>query len=128
VSGTPCKKDVSDLYGLLLFLQYSPIANNIALWGKICHDWDIFLRVFGPIVCRNTKQYVKNELSLPPQTKALLSIDFTAVEEINYQHIFEQMLDDCGLTATGEPSKPTSALNDRITEKLKKWLGTTSSQ
>jgi E3 ubiquitin-protein ligase SHPRH len=62
-------------------------------------------------------------MALPPQTKALLSVDFTAVEEINYQHIFEQMLDDCGLTATGEPSGRNWVLNDRITDKMKKWLG-----
>lgn len=63
-------------------------------------------------------------MALPPQTKALLSVDFTAVEEINYQHIFEQMLDDVGLTATGAPARQNWDLSDpRITEKMKKWLG-----
>jgi hypothetical protein len=74
-------------------------------------------------VCRNTKHYVKDEMALPPQTKALLSVDFTAVEEINYQHVFEQMLDDCGLTPTGTPIRQNWVLNDRIVEKMKKWLG-----
>jgi E3 ubiquitin-protein ligase SHPRH len=83
----------------------------------------VFRRIFDPLVCRNTKRYVKDEMALPPQTKALLSVDFTAVEEINYQHIFEQMLDDCGLTPTGTPARENWALNDRVTEKLKKWLG-----
>ena len=63
-------------------------------------------------------------MALPPQTKALLAVDFTAVEEINYQHIFEQMLDDCGLTAAGSPVRNNWTLNDRVIEKLKKWLGT----
>jgi E3 ubiquitin-protein ligase SHPRH len=76
-------------------------------------------------VCRNTKHYVKDEMALPPQTKALLSVDFTAVEEINYQHVFEQMLDDCGLTPTGTPIRQNWVLNDRIVDKMKKWLGTT---
>jgi E3 ubiquitin-protein ligase SHPRH len=74
-------------------------------------------------VCRNTKRYVKDELALPPQTKAVLSVDFTAVEEINYQHIFEQMLDDCGLTPAGTPARQNWDMNDRVTEKMKKWLG-----
>lgn len=65
-------------------------------------------------------------MPLPPQTKALLSVDFTAVEEINYQHIFEQMLDDCGLTPTGAPIRQNWVLNDRITDKMKKWLGNPS--
>jgi hypothetical protein len=64
-------------------------------------------------------------MSLPPQTKALLSVDFTAVEEINYQHIFEQMLDDCGLTSAGTPARENWAMNDKIADKLKKWLGMT---
>jgi E3 ubiquitin-protein ligase SHPRH len=99
------------------------VANNPALWTRIYHDWDSFYRIFQPLVCRNTKHYVKDEMALPPQTKALLSIDFTAVEEINYQHIFEQMLDDCGLTSTGNPIRPNMAMNDRVTDKMKKWLG-----
>jgi E3 ubiquitin-protein ligase SHPRH len=74
-------------------------------------------------VCRNTKRYVKDEMALPPQTKALLSVDFTAVEEINYQHIFEQMLDDCGLTPEGTPIRQNWVLNERVTDKMKKWLG-----
>jgi len=64
-------------------------------------------------------------MALPPQTRALLSLDFTAVEEINYQHIFEQMLDDCGLTPMGHPVRPNWELNEKITEKMKKWLGVT---
>jgi E3 ubiquitin-protein ligase SHPRH len=123
VSGTPCKKGVSDLYGLLVFLQYQPVANNIALWNRICSHWDAFFRIFQPLVCRNTKRYVKDEMALPPQTKALLSVEFTAVEEINYQHIFEQMLDDCGLTPAGVPIRQDGVVNDRVTEKMKKWLG-----
>src|SRR5205814_709281 len=105
------------------FLQYQRVANNIALWNRICRDWDAFLRIFQPLVCRNTKHYVKDEMALPPQTKALLSVDFTAVEEINYQHIFEQMLDDCGLTSVGVPIRQDGVLNDRVTDKMKKWLG-----
>jgi E3 ubiquitin-protein ligase SHPRH len=66
-------------------------------------------------------------MALPPQTRALLSVDFTAVEEINYQHIFEQMLDDCGLTPSGDPVKENWTLSDKVTEKLKKWLGILSS-
>lgn len=108
----------------MVFLQHQPIANNTALWDRICHDWDVFYRIFEPLVCRNTKHYVKSELALPPQTKALLSVDFTAVEEINYQHIFEQMLDDCGLTPTGSLIRQDGVVNDRITDKMKKWLGT----
>jgi E3 ubiquitin-protein ligase SHPRH len=124
VSGTPCKRDVSDLYGLLVFLRYQPIAGSPSLWARIRHDWDAFVRVFHPLVCRNTKRYVKDEMALPPQTKAVLSVDFTAVEEINYQHIFEQMLDDCGLTPAGTPAPTNVDLGDRVTEKMKKWLGT----
>jgi E3 ubiquitin-protein ligase SHPRH len=93
------------------------------LWNRIRYDWSTFERIFQPLVCRNTKHYIKDEMALPPQTKALLAIDFTAVEEINYQHVFEQMLDDCGLTATGSPTRNNWALNDRVTEKLKRWLG-----
>lgn len=55
-----------------------------------------------------------------------MSVDFTAVEEINYQHIFEQMLDDCGLTPDGSPTRQNWVLNERVTEKMKRWLGSDS--
>ena len=114
------------MYGLLVFLRYYPIANNTSLWSRVYRDWDAFYHIFEPLVCRHTKRYVKDEMALPPQTKALLSVDFTAVEEINYQHIFEQMLDDCGLNAMGTPIRQNWDVSDtRVTEKMKKWLGIT---
>jgi len=35
------------------------------------------------------------------------------------------MLDDCGLTPMGHPVRPNWELNEKITEKMKKWLGVT---
>ena len=95
----------------------------MSLWARLCHDWHNFYEVFRPLVCRNTKHSVKDEMRLPPQTKTLLSVDFTAVEEINYQHIFEQMLDDCGLTPSGTPNRQNWDLNDQVAIKMKRWLG-----
>jgi E3 ubiquitin-protein ligase SHPRH len=108
-----------------LFLRYRPVANDMSLWTRICRDWDTFYKIFSPLVCRNTKLIVKDEMVLPPQTKALLSIDFTAVEEINYQHVYEQMLDDCGLSPNGSPLRSNWTLDEKVADKLKRWMGIT---
>ena len=77
VSGTPVKKDAKDLYGLLIFLRYQPYCSSTPLWDRlIVRHRDIFWQIFGDIALRHTKDQIKGEIVLPPQT---VSIPFTVL-------------------------------------------------
>lgn len=75
VSGTPVKKDAKDLYGLLIFLRYQPYCSSTSLWDRLINRHrDIFWQIFGDIALRHTKDQIKGEILLPPQTVSILSL------------------------------------------------------
>ncbi|TKX25328.1 ATP-dependent helicase-like protein [Elsinoe australis] len=127
ISGTPVKKDVQDLRGLLVFLGLQPFANSDATWKCLVTFHETFeaefKKLFGRIALRHTKDKIRNELRLPPQRRVVVTMPFTTVEEQNYQNLFEQMADECGLSTDGSP---LSGLWDpdslEVIEKMREWL------
>lgn len=124
VSGTPVRRDIKDLLGLLIFLRYEPYCHSTQLWNKLVTDYKIvFKEIFGLIALRHTKDQVRGELHLPPQKRVVINVPFTPVEEQHYAHLFQQMCDDCGLDPNGSPL--TEAWNPdcpTMIEKMRSWL------
>jgi E3 ubiquitin-protein ligase SHPRH len=124
VSGTPLKKDIQDLFGLLVFLRYQPFCNSSAIWNRMIHQYgDLFKTLFGSITMRHTKNQVRHELRLPPQRRVVLTLPFTQVEEQNYKTLFETMCDECGCQPDGSPLTdswdPESPV---LLQKMRAWL------
>lgn len=124
VSGTPLKKDIQDLFGLLVFLKYQPFCNSSAIWNRMIHQYgDLFKALFGRLTIRHTKDHVRHELRLPPQRRVVLTLPFTQVEEQNYKTLFETMSDECGCQTDGSPLKddwdPKSPV---LLQKMRAWL------
>jgi E3 ubiquitin-protein ligase SHPRH len=121
VSGTPLRKDVQDLRGLLTFLRCDTFAQNKMVWRRL--DKSSFYAIFNRITLRHTKDKVRDDLRLPPQKRAVITIPFTAIEEQNYADLVRQMCDECWLTSDGEPldanSDPTSP---ETLERMREWL------
>lgn len=69
ISGTPVKRGIADLHGLLIFLKYEPYASNFNLWSHLLHSPKSFARCFNKIALRHTKKLVRDELQLPPQKR-----------------------------------------------------------
>jgi E3 ubiquitin-protein ligase SHPRH len=121
VSGTPLKKNVDDLFGLLIFLKYEPYCNSKKLWHRV--DKATFKQVFGEISLRHTKHKVAHELRLPPQKRMVITMPFTAVEEQNYTELFKQMCDAVGLNSDGSPAREDfDPTNGRTREQMRDWL------
>lgn len=124
VSGTPLRKDVEDLHGLLIFLRFAPYANATDVWRRLVryHNAE-FKALFGRIALRHTKDKIRHELKLPPQRRVVITIPFTAVEEQNYRTLFNEMADQCGLATDGSPLRedwdPTSST---LQETMRTWL------
>ncbi|KAI1776080.1 SNF2 family N-terminal domain-containing protein [Hypoxylon cercidicola] len=104
ITGTPVKEDIKDLWGLLFFLRYEPFASSTTIWeGLITSHKDLFYPLFNHISLRHTKRLVRDELTLPPQKRYVITMPFTAVEEQHYQTQFKELVNRAGLGETGAP-------------------------
>ncbi|KAF2239380.1 hypothetical protein EV356DRAFT_515576 [Viridothelium virens] len=124
ISGTPLRKDVQDLLGLLIFLRYEPYCHSKRLWTRLVKGQQDALRdVFQSIALRHTKERIREDLRLPPQKRVVITIPFSAIEEQNYAHLFQQMCDDVGVALDGSPLSglwdPDSSM---IIERMRSWL------
>ncbi|KAG9860619.1 hypothetical protein KCU77_g4351, partial [Aureobasidium melanogenum] len=124
VSGTPLKKDVQDLFGLLVFLRYQPYCNSSAIWNRLIHRYgSLFKTLFGRITLRHTKDQVRHELRLPPQRRVVLTLPFTQVEEQNYKTLFETMCEECGCRSDGSPLTDSwDPKSPALLQKMRTWL------
>lgn len=124
VSGTPVRGDSQDLLGLLIFLRFEPYCHSVKLWNRLIqHHRDVFYEIFRTLALRHTKDQVKDELQLPPQTRVTINVPFTMIEEQNYSTMYQQMCTDCGLDFNGSPLKEGWDLNSpAVIEKMRTWL------
>ncbi|KAH8908679.1 hypothetical protein BR93DRAFT_976808 [Coniochaeta sp. PMI_546] len=105
ITGTPVKDSLQeDLRGLLAFLRYEPYASDNEVWKRLCsHQQEYFPKIFNLICLRHNKSQVRSEIELPPQKRYVITMPFSAVEEQNYQNLFEMFTTACGLDASGSP-------------------------
>lgn len=124
VSGTPLRRDHKDLFGLLLFLQCAPWCQSMQLWDQLLlHARPAFRKLIGEIALRHTKDIVREDLQLPPQSRNIISVPFTAIEEQHYLELFQQMYEECGLDENGAPVTDNWDFESPSTiEKMRKWL------
>ncbi|KAK3677689.1 hypothetical protein LTR78_002539 [Recurvomyces mirabilis] len=124
VTGTPLRKNVQDLHGLLIFLQYQPLSESNKLWSHlITNHRHRFRRIWGDIALRHTKAYIRDELRLPPQKRIVLSVPFSTVEQQHYATMFEDMCNAVGLEADGSPVHPSWDPENSLTiEAMRSWL------
>ena len=85
VSGTPLRKNIQDLHGLLIFLGYQPFSGDPRLWSHlITNHKHLFRRIFRGIALRHTKAQIREELVLPPQKRVVITVPFSAIEQQHY--------------------------------------------
>ncbi|KAF2398935.1 hypothetical protein EJ06DRAFT_452950, partial [Trichodelitschia bisporula] len=106
VSGTPIQKDARDLIGLLPFLQS---AHSMKTWKKISRP--TYKRLVAQIALRHTKELVRDEIALPPQTRVVVTLPFSPVDQQNYNDHAEVMARECQLEGESTDS-----------EKMRVWL------
>jgi E3 ubiquitin-protein ligase SHPRH len=121
VTGTPLRKDVQDLRGLLIFLRCDAFANNKAVWDRL--DKASFKAIFNQIALRHTKDTIREELRLPPQKRVVITVPFTTIEEQNYSDMLRQMCDACWLTPQGHPQDEGRGVSHpEVVERMREWL------
>jgi len=122
VTGTPVKRDVKDLLGLLVFLRYEPYASIKHIWSSLISSHkNEFRRLFGSLALRHSKQSVRDELKLPDQRRYVITMPFTPIEEQHYQELFNQMCEESGLDTQGAPLIDTWD-PDEVSDVMRRWL------
>ena len=124
VTGTPLRKGHKDLYGLVLFLKIAPWCNSWRVWQYLVNYYrPLFRDLISQIAIRHSKDYVREDLRLPPQSRHTITLPFTAVEEQHYEHLFNEMCEDVGLDSAGGPREEDWDPQDPTTvEKMRRWL------
>jgi len=104
ITGTPVRRDVNDLLGLLIFLRVEPFASKKDIWSSLISvHKSYFRRLFGYLALRHSKREVRDELRLPAQRRYVITMPFTPIEEQHYQELFNQMCEETGLDTEGAP-------------------------
>ncbi|SMR55318.1 unnamed protein product [Zymoseptoria tritici ST99CH_1A5] len=107
VTGTPLRKDIQDLLGLLIFLRYKPFddVSSGRLWGHLVRSHrHLFRKLFGAIALRHTKAQIRDELHLPAQKRVVVTVPFSVVEQQNYTTLFNEMCEEVGVNEDGTPA------------------------
>lgn len=124
VTGTPLRRDIDDIFGLLLFLQYQPFCHYNALWKRLYSRFGpVLVSTIKAITLRHNKDLVRDELRLPSQKRVVITTPFTAIEEQHYSQLFEEMCEDCELDGAGAPLHENWNPEDpKIIERMRSWL------
>ncbi|KAJ7918695.1 SNF2 family N-terminal domain-containing protein [Mycena leptocephala] len=117
VSGTPARTQISDLMHVLKFLRVDHIIGyhprhwaRLAVPGYSSH----FSAFFQSIAIRTTKASVTAELTIPQQTRYLVSIEMGPVERHVYDQNLETILLELGVDARGVDVRGEDRIPDGV--------------
>ncbi|TBU46840.1 SNF2 family N-terminal domain-containing protein [Dichomitus squalens] len=121
VSGTPARSQVADLIHVLKFLRIGAVTDVPRTWTRLqlpgyVHE---FTELFRRYTVRTMKEAVKEELTIPPQTRYLVPIELGRVERHFYDQTLDAALLDLGLDARGVAATENWEVD---VAKLRHWL------
>ncbi|TFY56627.1 hypothetical protein EVG20_g8854, partial [Dentipellis fragilis] len=121
VSGTPAKLHVADLSHVLKFLRVDPLIYSSAVWRRL--QLPAFARdlaaLFQRYTIRTMKASVRDELTIPVQTRYLVPIELGRVEQHVYDENIESALRELGLDARGVAASENWQIDTAL---LRSWL------
>ncbi|EGN92623.1 hypothetical protein SERLA73DRAFT_79438 [Serpula lacrymans var. lacrymans S7.3] len=103
VSGTPARSQVADLIHVLRFLRVDNLIGSMKMWNRLLLPGlkAQFTELFQRYAIRTMKSAVSAELTIPQQTRYLVSIELGRVERHVYDQKLEAALLELGLDARG---------------------------
>ncbi|QDS67490.1 hypothetical protein FKW77_001194 [Venturia effusa] len=119
VSGTPVKRNVEDLQGLLIFLRLEPFCDSKKMWKRASRR-DL-QQIFSHIAIRHNKHSIAHELRIPRQRRSVIVMPFTAIEEQYYGEIFQEMCTRLHLKTNGEPESDEYD-PEGMADSMRAWL------
>ncbi|KAL6308831.1 SNF2 family N-terminal domain-containing protein [Sparassis latifolia] len=120
VSGTPARAHVGDLIHVLKFLRVTDIDRPRS-WLRLLKPGYVneFVSLFRKYTVRTVKAAVKDELTIPRQTRFLVPIELGRVERHVYDQNMEKALLELGLDMRGVAVREGWEVNTSV---LRTWL------
>lgn len=102
VSGTPARSQIADLLHVFRFLRVEGIESTRA-WNQLLKPQyqHFFIELCQRYAIRTMKSAVKDELTIPKQTRYVVGIRMNAIERQVYDQTLDQLLEMLGLDARG---------------------------
>lgn len=113
VSGTPVKH-INDLNAFFRFLRIHDVHPSLLRDEASSLFAPHLFRTLRDLTTRHLKSAVKKELTLPPQHRYIMPIDFTAVETAYYEDVWNTGLLNLGLDASGGPTRQDWELDESL--------------
>ncbi|KAG7442066.1 uncharacterized protein BT62DRAFT_982607 [Guyanagaster necrorhizus] len=103
VSGTPARTHVQDLIHVLKFLRVDNAVGSTRLWNRLIEPSYAgeLAEFFRHYTIRTMKSTLEAELTIPQQTRYLVSIEMGRIERHVYDQTLEAILQELGLDARG---------------------------
>ncbi|KAK0216540.1 SNF2 family N-terminal domain-containing protein [Armillaria nabsnona] len=103
VSGTPARTQVQDLIHVLKFLRVDNAVGSTRLWNRLIEPSYAaeLADFFRHYTIRTMKSTLEAELTIPQQTRYLVSIEMGRIERHVYDQTLEAVLQELGLDARG---------------------------
>ncbi|KDQ50603.1 hypothetical protein JAAARDRAFT_580714 [Jaapia argillacea MUCL 33604] len=120
VSGTPARASTADLVHVMKFLRVDNVTNP-RMWARLLKPGfaSQFEALFKRFAVRTMKLAVKDELTIPEQTRFLVGVELGKVERHVYDQNLEQALDELGLDARGVAASEGWQVDASV---LRTWL------
>ncbi|XP_066137838.1 E3 ubiquitin-protein ligase SHPRH isoform X1 [Euwallacea fornicatus] len=99
VTGTPMTKGLSDIFGLIDYLQMQPYS-DFNTWNHILYNpfvsgvTEPMYDFLSKVLWRTSKNSVLNQINIPPQSTEMHVLEFSAVEKFFYQREHEICAND----------------------------------
>ncbi|KAI9885897.1 MAG: hypothetical protein M1823_002322 [Watsoniomyces obsoletus] len=124
VTGTPVRGSLTDLLGLFSFLLYEPFCRSPAIWEDMLVRYpDVLRDIISKISLRHSKAQVRGELHIPPQSRFVIKIPFTHIEEQHYSELYQLMCDKCGYDRYGRPLISHEDIDQKVIHaQMRAWL------
>ena len=95
-TGTPLGAGVSDIHGLLVFLDHDPFADDVVLRSEVVRPYEArqvgsFERLSGLLsrfMLHRTKATVQAQISMPGHSEELVQVALSASERGVYDEVF----------------------------------------
>ncbi|KAI9255053.1 SNF2 family N-terminal domain-containing protein [Phascolomyces articulosus] len=138
VTGTPMKSSFDDLFGLILFLGFTPSIHKSRVFEQLykpdASTWakGLFWKFSKTILRRNIKVSLADQVHIPAQHRNIVKLAFSAIEQHYYQSIWDQCSRSCNLrqlnainwtpSDNNEDLETSAAEIQRTFIKLRTWL------
>ncbi|TRM58251.1 SNF2 family N-terminal domain-containing protein [Schizophyllum amplum] len=125
VSGTPARQQVSDLIHVLRFLRVDDVVGSSRLWNRLmlpayAAHFTAFIQQYA---VRTVKASVKDELTIPQQTRYVVPVEMGRVERHVYDEALDRILFELGLDSRGVAASEGWELDSSLLRTLQRQLG-----